>query len=143
MARWRSEAIDRLPELRQVIGAAQNIMALWIELQQVFEEAYDREPRDDSTIERIYSYADWCEQAPRNDDAGHDPLTAVMVAFYEHIPACSPARQDMPRWFRYQEVVQNKEVFAYHIGEEEYNHLLEYMGKNRNLYQPRRRRSKP
>ncbi len=70
-------------ELRETIAEAETVMSLWIELRDAFDAAY-REPRNDDLIARIYSYADWCLSAPRNDDARHDPSTAVVVAFYEH-----------------------------------------------------------
>lgn len=139
MARWRAEALDRLPELQQEIASADSIMALWSELLYAFEKAYRAEPRDESLIARIYAFADWCVQARRGPDAGRDPLTAVMVAFYEHIPAFRPARDDMPRWFRDTEVAENRQVFSYHIGDEEYDALVAYMRKNPHRYQPRPR----
>jgi hypothetical protein len=137
MARWRREAIQRLPELRETIASAHEIMALWVKLWHVFTDAYEREPRDESLIARIYSFADWCLQAPGRPDAGHDPPTAVIVGFYEDIPRCGPAREDMPRWFTYAEVSQNKHAFAYHIGDEAFEDLVRYMAANRHRYQPR------
>ena len=118
MARWRAEA-------------------LWIELQFAFEKAYRADPPDEAMIARIYSFADWCVQAPRGPDAGHDPMTAVTVAFYEHIPNFKPAREDMPRWFRYSEVTNNWQVFSYHLGDEEFDALLKHMAKNQHRHQPR------
>lgn len=137
MARWRAEAIERLPELRQVIAAADNVMALWIELVDSFHEAYRNEPRNDSRIGRIYSYADWCLRAPRRPEADHDPFTAVVVCFYEDIPTDPVARDDMPRWFPCKEVEQNRKVFAYHLSDEEYEALVRHMSAHRNLYRPR------
>ena len=136
MARWRAEAIKRLPELRDVIASADSVMTLWIELQSAFERAYRAEPPDESLIGRIYSFADWCVQAPRGP-AGHDPLGAVIVAFYEDIPAFKPAWDDMPRWFPYAEVADNRRVFAYQIGDEAYEALVEHMKRNRHRYRPR------
>jgi len=60
-----------------------------------------------------------------------------MVAFFEEIPKFKPARDDMPRWFRYEEVAGSREVFSYFIGDEEYKRLLEYMAKNKDPFQPR------
>src|SRR5690242_6827264 len=108
MARWRAAAIQRLPEFREIVASAEHVMALWIELRWKFKEAY-RDPRNDDLIRRIYSYADWCLDAPRNDDAGQDPLTAVTVAFYEHIPTWPAAREDMPRWFSVEVVAGGKD----------------------------------
>jgi hypothetical protein len=137
MARWRAEAFERLPELRGVITSADNVMALWIELQYAFEKAYQAEAPDDSLIARIYSFADWCEQAPRGPDASHDAPTAVTVAFYEHIPTSARAREDMPRWFRYADVANHPKVFGYLIGDEDYRALLKHMAQNQNRYQAR------
>jgi len=133
MSRWRGAAIERLPEFRDLIARADNVMALWIALHVKFEDAY-RDPRDDELIRRVYAYADWCLNARRSDDAGRDPATAVVTAFYEHIPTSPAARDDMPRWFRYEDVLRGKGVFAYLIGDEAYDHLVEFMKKNRHRY---------
>jgi len=137
MSRWRHEALKRLPQLQKVIAQADSVMALWIELVCIFEKAYRCDPPDEKTIAAIYSYADWCIQAPRRPDAGHDPLTAVIVCFYEDIPTIRPARDDMPRWFSYTEVADNPSVFGYMIDQHELESLLGYMQKNRHRYQPR------
>jgi hypothetical protein len=84
MAKWRIEALERLPELRRTVDAADSIMALWIELGFAYEDAiFPPENRD--LIQRIEAYAEWCANAPRNNDPGRDPPTAVTVAFYEHL----------------------------------------------------------
>ena len=137
MSRWRGEAFNRLPQLQKVIAEADSVMALWIELVCVFEKAYRCDPPDEKTIAAIYSYADWCIQAPRRPDAGHDPLSAVTVCFYEDIPTIRQARDDMPRWFKYSEIADNPSVFGHSISHEEFQSLLLYMDKNRRRYQPR------
>jgi hypothetical protein len=137
MARWRAEALKGLPELRKKINSADNIMALWIEALYAFEQAYRGNPPDESLIARVYAFADWCMGAPRGPDAGHDPLSAVMIGFYESIPTFPAAREDMPRWFTYDEVAQSRAVFSYLIGDEEYQRLLEHMRKNISRYRPR------
>jgi hypothetical protein len=57
-----------------------------------------------------------------------------MVAFYEHIPQSKAAREDMPRWFRYDDVARSRSVFAYHIGDREFEDLLRYMKQNEKRY---------
>jgi hypothetical protein len=124
MARWRAEAIERLPEFRDLIESSERVMALWIELLMAFESAYREEPQNESLITRIYSYARWCEIAPRDNDPGCDPLTAVCVAFYEHIPTIKQARNDMPRWFKRAEVLAARQVFSRHISEQAFEDLV-------------------
>lgn len=137
MAKWRAAAIERLPEQRELIAHAENVMALWTELLQLLEKAYDVEPRQEALIAGIYAFADWCVQAPRTEEGERDPFTAVVVCFYEHIPSHRAARADMPRWFEYAEVVQSRSVFAYHIGDAAFDELVAYMFGNRHRYQSR------
>lgn len=137
MAKWRAKALECLPELRDAITSADRVMAVWTDLLHSFEKAYEADPRNESLIARIYSFADWCVNAPRGSDAGHDPVTAVAVCFFEHIPRHKLAREDMPRWFRYSDVAASRAVFAYLIGDADYDALLKYMAKNQDRYQPR------
>ena len=64
---------------RPVIEAAENPMALWIELLGQCQDAYKKQ--DEAMIGRFYDYARWCWQS-RIDDV----VTAVACAFYEHLP---------------------------------------------------------
>jgi hypothetical protein len=137
MARWRAEALQRLPELRTQIDSAPGIMAFWGEAWFAFRRAYEQNPRNESLIERTYAFADWCANARRGPDAGKDPSTAIVVSFYEDIPTVPAARDDMPRWFTYAEVADSKAVFSYHLNDEEFGHLLRHMHRNRHLYRPR------
>ncbi len=137
MARWRAEALRRLPELRSAIDSAHQIMAFWIDAGEAFRRAYAEQPPNESLIARIYSYADWCLNAPRVSDAGHDPSTAVVVAFFEHVPTIPAAWRDMPRWFTFAEIAESKAIFSYHLSEIEFESLLAHMQRNRRLYRPR------
>jgi hypothetical protein len=137
VALWRRKALELLPELRDLIACAENVMALWIELRGAFEEGYRSDPPDASLITRIYSFVDWCIAAPPGHDGAHDAATAVVAAFYEHIPAFEPARDDMPRWFRYSEVAENRRTFSYHISDEAYEALLRHMKANEQRFRPR------
>jgi hypothetical protein len=138
MPRWRATAIEHLPDLRKTIAAADSIMALWIEITGAFEKAY-REPRNEDLIARIYAYATWCWHAPRHGDAGRDPSTAATVAFLEHIPAIPAAREDMPRWFTFDEITASKSIFVYSIGEIAFKDLLAHMQRNQHRHSKRPR----
>lgn len=138
MARWRNEALRLLPELKEYIESADQIMAFWIAAMLAFQFAYERSTADESLISRIYTFADWCLAAPRGSDAGHDPCTAVMIAFYESIPTIAAAREDMLNWFTRKEVVSLKDIFSYHIGETGFGELLQHMYQNRRLYRNRK-----
>ena len=74
MSAWRREALQRLPECRQVVESADNPMALWIELLGGCEDAYQKQDQD--LIRRFYDFARWCWQSP-----SADVRTAVACAF--------------------------------------------------------------
>lgn len=138
MAMWKRVAIERFPELRVEIQELDSIGAFWVELTLQFGRAYRRTPWDDSMISRIYSFADWCVHAPRNRDAGRDPLSMVVCSFFEDIWHTPEARKDIPRWLTYDEVAENSSVFSY-LGEAQYADMLKYMKSNRHKYVPRPR----
>jgi hypothetical protein len=52
MSAWRREALQRLPECRQLIETADNPMALWIELHGACQDAYKKQ--DEDLIRRFY-----------------------------------------------------------------------------------------
>ena len=90
MSAWRRQALDQLPECRRIAEAAENPMALWIELSGACEDAYARQ--DEDLIRRFYEYARWCWKSPSDD-----VRTAVACAFYEHLPMEPTLRRDLPR----------------------------------------------
>ncbi len=112
MSAWRREALQRLPECRQVIEAAENPMALWIELLGECQDAYKKQ--GDDLIRRFYDYARWCWQS-RIDDV----VNAVACAFYEHLPTTPVLRRDMPRRFGRAAFKELRYVFCYHLPPEE------------------------
>lgn len=121
---WKETAIRVMPEHATVLAEADTPYSLWIELWFLFEAAY-REPRDVSLIERIYKYADWCELQPRGETADDDLLTCVSVCFYEHIPTCEAAREDLPNWFSKEDFINMRSVFRYFFNEDEFKKIEE------------------
>jgi len=112
MSAWRREALQRLPECRRVIEAADNPMALWIDLLGECQDAYKKQ--DEDLIPRFYDYARWCWQS-RIDDV----VSAVACAFYEHLPTTPVLRRDMPRRFGRAAFKELRDVFCYHLSPDE------------------------
>ena len=108
MSAWRREALERLPECRESIVSARNSMALWIELLDECGRAFRQ--RNEDLIRRLYEYARWCRRSP-----SIDVRTAVVCAFYEHLPLNPIVRRDMPRRFDRAEFTELREVFLYHL----------------------------
>src|SRR5690348_8630316 len=101
---WGREALNRFPELIDRFDAVQSPYELWFELRNAFEEAY-KPPRNEDLISRIYDYANWCGSQPEGKAAEDDLGTCVCTCFYEHIPECTAALEDMPRWFSKSDVL--------------------------------------
>ena len=120
MSAWKRIALEKLPEYRGVIDAADNPMALWIELHLKFEDAYRAEIPTDDLVRRFFDYARWCRQSP--GEGGHlsDAGTAAVCAFYEHLPKHAGIRRDLPRWLTRAEFFDLREAFRYHLSEQEF-----------------------
>jgi hypothetical protein len=124
---WKETALLMVPELMapeltRTIDQAGTPYLLWFELWSLFKAAYN-EPRNGSLIKRIYKYADWCEMQPRGATAVDDLLTCASVCFYEELPTCEPAREDMPNWFTEKDFRDMRDVFRYHFTDEEFEKI--------------------
>ena len=116
---WQTVALSMLPELRSEIEEAQTPMALWVEIVYAFDEAYS-EPRNDNFIERVYRFADWSLQQPEGETAAEHLPTCVVVCFWEHIPTYEPARNDMPRWISFEDLIANQQIFRHSLSDQEF-----------------------
>ena len=140
MERWLEKATDLFPELRSGIGSAESPYGLWIELWLAFEAAYEQTPPDESLIGRIYRYSDWCCDQPRGKTADDDLLTCVAVSFYEHIPLNAKAREDMPRWWRSEDLATGPagepSVLGWHLSAEQIEELKAFLDREQDRYDP-------
>ncbi|MES2463437.1 MAG: hypothetical protein V4671_22920 [Armatimonadota bacterium] len=136
---WRTKAVEAFPEMTEVFEEVENPMGLWLTLADAFERAYD-EPRDESLIQRIYAFADWCLVQKREKDADQDLPSCVAVCFYEHIPTRKASREDMPRWFTWQEVAGMRSIFGYHLADDEFDQLRRLFADSDESSRKRKRR---
>ena len=121
MSAWRNEAIKRFPEHIKEIKNAENAYALWIDIRQWFETAYDNGNLE--LISLIYNYLSWTLEQPRESTADDDLSTAASVCFVEHIPEYPKARADMHRWWSKKLFDSYKPLFIYSLGQEEADRL--------------------
>lgn len=120
MSAWRRVALAKLPEYHRTIEQATSPMALWIELARKFERTYELPGRDDRLITRFYEYARWCLAAPNNNPQ-REPLTSVIMAFFEHLPTLPAARNDLHRWLSREEFLNLEPTFCYFLDDAEFN----------------------
>jgi len=138
MPPWKQKAEEMFPELVSRFEDADTPYLLWFELHEAFEGAYNKSPRDESLILRIYQYSDWSANQARGQTAEDDLLTCVAVCFYEHIPQHPVAREDMPRWWRAEDL-REPSIFQYHLSDEEFRELRCFLQRESHRYDSRLR----
>ena len=124
MERWREKAREEFPELEEGIGEVDSPMGLWIELWCAFAAAYESDPIDRGTVDRIYSFAEWCSKQPQVDDACFDLPTCAAHGFYEHLPTIPQARTEMHHRLSREEVELMRGIFGYFLGPDEWDSLM-------------------
>lgn len=133
MNSWRQKADEIFPELISYFEDADTPYSLWFELQAAFERAYDKTPRDDGLIQRIYQYSDWCCNQPRGETVADDLLNCVAFSFYMHIPLHPAAREDMPRWWRADDL-REPTIFQYHLSDDQFLELRSFLERESHRY---------
>lgn len=122
MKEWQHIALQMLPELHSEIESAETPVSLWLEIVFCFDEAYEN-PRNEDFIRRVYGYADWCLMQPGGETAEEHLPTCVCTCFWEHIPTLKAARDDMPRWFTFEDFMANQHFFKYLLSDREFEDL--------------------
>ena len=140
MEPWREKAVEIFPELAPLFGEDDSPYILWIELRLAFEAAYEKTPPDESLIQRIYRFSEWCCEQPRGETVADDLLTCVSVCFYEHVPLHPQARKDMPRWWQSEDLANGPSgehnVIAWHLSTEQLEELKRFLDSERDRYDP-------
>ena len=134
MQPWKQKAEEMFPELDSRFEEADTPYLLWFELREAFERAYEQAPRGESLIRRIYQYSDWCVDQPQGQTAEDDLTTCVAVCFYEHIPQHPAAREDMPRWWKPEDLAGERSIFSYHLSAEQFTELRNYVSREGHRY---------
>jgi hypothetical protein len=120
MSLWRRQALAELPELRSVVEGASTIMTLWSELESRLSAAYDEQPPDEQTIRQIYRHAvTTFEESP-----SAEARTAVVVAFFEHVPTHARVRADVHRWLQPELFHQLETAFRYFLSQGEFEDFV-------------------
>jgi hypothetical protein len=125
---WRHKALELLPEHRRLIEAAANPMALWIDLRSQFEISVDKAEK--KLVARFLAYASWC-LSEASGKLPNDTSTAVVVAFYEHLPERRSHWALIPGWLSSQEFTNLLPVFSYHLTPAEVAELKEEYESNK------------
>ena len=96
MEEWREVAINMLPELQSEAGEAESPMSLWLEIVYKFDDAYESQER------RVHQevYAPIGVLSKKAGDGFGTSAHVCSNLFWEHIPTCKSAREDMPHGFR-------------------------------------------
>lgn len=143
METWLDKALELFPEFEAEID--QNLSyslgptGLWNDLYMKLEDAYQEQPINEDLIGRIYDYAAWCLQQPQTGDVETDLSSAVAVGLIEDLPRDERVAGDLYRWVSVETFEGCKELFRYHLSEEEYEKLhREFMSKKKDYSGPSR-----
>lgn len=120
MDEWQRVAQQSFPELADKIHLDFGIHGLWSDLYLQFLRAYDPSPVNDDLIGRIYDYASWCFSHPQTSDPSVDLSSATAVGFVENLPLDQRVSEDLYRWLSVETFEECKNLFLYHLSEEEY-----------------------
>jgi hypothetical protein len=129
---WRKQALDLLPEHRQLIEKSENPMALWIELHSRFEEAFTRPGND--LIHRFFAYAKWSLETPGQGEYLSDAATAVAVAFYEHIITNCGVRDNLHKYLSQSEFSALERIFQRHFSPGEFQDFKRLFSERRGKF---------
>jgi hypothetical protein len=105
-----------LPDLKHEIETAASVMSMWIDVHLALEDAYASRPANEDRISRIYRLALQTLQESSDPDA----VTAVVVAFFEHLPTHDEVRKDLHRWLSPEVFRELEQAFRYHLSADEF-----------------------
>ena len=135
MENWLTKAEAMFPELQGFLFSHQfrdTPLALWIDLFDLLETAYQEQPVNDNLIGRIYDYAAWCFAQPETEDAEYDLSDATAVGLIESIPRVKTAAADLYRWMSVKSFDGFENLFRYFLSDEQYRAFREdFMQKSK------------
>jgi len=117
MSAWRRVAIEKLPECKEQIEAAEDMGELWADLRQALVAAH--ELKNEDFIARAYDYARWCLA----ESGSPDIATSAAINFYERLPDYRRVREALHRWLSQEEFDGLRFYFRYGRTEEDYAEL--------------------
>ena len=115
---WLVKAQALFPELQGFLFENHDHdrpMALWIDLFDLLQMAYEEVPINDDLIGRIYEYAAWCFAQPESEDAEYDLSDETAIGLIESIPLAKKAAADLYRWMSIESFLGFENLFRYHL----------------------------
>lgn len=116
---WHQEAERRFPGVTRVCSGDTDLsasIALWGELVWRLHQAY--ETGDTRAVDEIYGFYRWCDDllSASADSPGLGTLAEAMaIGFDERVCRNKQERDDLPRWFSREYVIEHKELFAFDL----------------------------
>jgi hypothetical protein len=134
---WRELAIEHMPELREVILAADSHIDLWWSFKGLLDEAAILpEPGvDESKVKSIYDYAWWCFACSGDPDL----VEEVGTYFYEDLPYYSSYEDQVPLFIDELQFDRLESRFRYRLSVKEFSEWrLRYMRRRESLKELKR-----
>ncbi len=134
MDEWQKVAQQFFPEIADKMHLDGGIHGLWSDLYLQLLRAYDASPVNDELIGRIYDYANWCFNHPQTNDPSVDLSSATAVGFVEDLPLDQRVSEDLYRWLSVETFEGCKNLFRYHLSEEQYRAFAEQFKHKKENY---------
>lgn len=77
-------------------------------------------------VERLVSFARWCEEQPRGKDASDDLFTILTVSFYEELFDSDTTRELVPKLIPREQFIAGAEYLRTWVGTENYEKTGRY-----------------
>jgi hypothetical protein len=77
-------------------------------------------------VDRLVSFAKWCEGQPRGDDAGNDLPTILTVSFYEPLFDSDTTRPLLPRFISLENFIAGADYLRTWVGVENYDKAFKH-----------------
>ena len=118
-----SEVVRRFPEVAPEIDRYSDLPYLFVAEVADWLASLPEEERTETVEARANSFMDWCEEQPREKDAGADILTIMVIAFVERLLLV-----DAGTWIRrlvpLETLMRDPPYWKQWVGEERYARVL-------------------
>ena len=119
-----TEMLQRFPEIKSEISENKELPYLLMNcLVDWLKELGDA--ITPAIIGRVVTFAHWCEDQPRSQDAGDDLFTIYICGFFEDLFKSASTRRILPHLVTRDDLIHNADYLRQWVGVENYERALQ------------------
>jgi hypothetical protein len=119
-----NELTSRFPEIATDIEDNRELPYLQMHALVDWLASVSRDRLATEVVERIKSFADWCDAQPKGDDAGSDMRTIFVVEFLEKLFRTESSRPFLPHLISKKQLIVSADYLRRWVDERDYNAAL-------------------